>query len=97
MTNDSKTPDFNTIIVIATNGFVWVAKEAYQEGTTWLHLNNARIIRVWGTDQGLAQLVNGPRKETVLDDMAGVVSINWAAVIAVIPSSDSAWEKSLNG
>ena len=96
MTND-KTPDFNTVIVIATNGFVWVAQCAYQEGTTWLHLNNARIIRVWGTDQGLAQLTNGPRKETVLDDMAGVVSLNWAAVIAVIPSNDANWSKHLGG
>lgn len=97
MTSDSKTPDFNTCIIIATNGFVWVARCAYQEGTTWLHLNDARIIRVWGTDQGLAQLVNGPRTDTVLDDMAGVVSLNWAAIIAVIPSSDAAWEKSLGG
>lgn len=92
---DTIKPTFDTCIVIATSGFVWIAKCAHQVGTTWLHLNDARIIRVWGTDQGLAQLVDGPRKETVLDDMAGVVSINYAAIIAVIPANDAQWETHL--
>ena len=92
---DAIKPDYETSIVIATNGFVWIAKCAFQVGTIWLHLNDARIIRVWGTDQGLAQLIDGPRKETILDAKAGVVSINYAAVIAVIPANDSKWEKHL--
>lgn len=32
-----------------------------------------RCIRIWGTDQGLGQLVNGPRTETKLDQYIPIV------------------------
>ena len=83
-----------TAIVVGTAGHVWVAKTTKQDAA-WLHLTNARIIRVWGTDAGLNQLIDGPRRETIIDSPAPIMSLAWHAVIAVIPVNDSAWAKHL--
>ena len=85
---------FDTCIVVGSNGHCWISKSAVYDGV-WLHMNTARIIRVWGTSQGLNQLVNGPLKETVLDAPANVVSLFHHAIIAVIPSSDAQWQEHL--
>lgn len=81
-----------TSIFIADRGFVWVCK-GYEEDASgkWVHLMNARCIRQWGTDGGLAQLINGPRKETALDAVAPILTLAYHAVIAIIPCDDSAW------
>jgi hypothetical protein len=83
--------EFKTIIAVGINGHVWVAKQASFDGR-WLNLLTARVIRIWGTTDGLNQLVNGPCRETVLDAIAPVVSVFHSALIAVIPCSDSAWQ-----
>lgn len=84
------TNEWGTTIVVATAGHVWVAKSVTYDGTFY-HLHNARIIRRWGTDKGLNQLVNGPRKETVLDEAAPLVTVVAPAMIALIPCSEGAW------
>lgn len=81
-------------LIVGTAGHVWVAASTKQDDN-WLHLTRARIVRVWGTDAGLNQLVDGPRTETVLDRSAPIVSVAWHAVIAVIPVDNSAWERHL--
>jgi len=85
---------FETSIVVGSNGHCWIAKSALFDGV-WIHMNTARIIRVWGTSQGLNQLVNGPLKETVLDAPADVVSLFHQAIIAVIPASEAQWQDHL--
>lgn len=84
------TNEWGTTIVVATAGHVWLAKSVTYDGTFY-HLHNARIIRHWGTDKGLNQLVNGPRKGTVLDEPAPLVTVVAPAMIALIPCSEGAW------
>jgi len=84
---------YDTIIVVADRGHVWVCKSA-TETPNWLHLANARIIRQWGTTNGLNSLVSGPTENTVLDDTAPIVSVAMRAVIAVIPCTGG-WDKHL--
>jgi len=81
-------------IVVGASSHVWVAASTVQDAS-WLHLHNARIIRVWGTDAGLNQLVDGPRSETILDATAPIVSVAWHAVVAVIPVDNTAWARHL--
>lgn len=84
-----------TVIVIADRGHVWVAKSFFMDGP-WLHLLSVRCIRVWGTSKGLAELINGPLKETTLDAFTPTLVVADRAVIAVMPCNDTAWEKHLN-
>jgi len=53
-------------------------------------LTNASVIRKWGTEQGLGQLITGPMKETVLDP-CGTVEIHEQTVVADIRCV-SGWE-----
>jgi hypothetical protein len=80
--------DINTAaIIVGTNGFVWYTPQVI-EADDHLTLVDARIIRVWGTDKGLAQLVTGPRKDT-LTDTAATVILPRSAFVFAIPCS--AW------
>ena len=92
---DNEHTSFGTVICVGSNGHCWISKSAIYDGV-WLHMNHARIIRVWGTTQGLNQLVAGPQKETVLDAPADVVSLFHAAIIAVIPASEAQWQEHLS-
>jgi hypothetical protein len=73
-------------IVIGTNGFVWYTPNAADMGD-YIHLKSARIIRQWGTTDGLAELVDGPTKETKLDSASDVVLTKTAFLFA-IPCKD---------
>lgn len=83
-----------TVIVVADRGHVWVAKAFFMEGP-WLHLLSARCVRVWGTQNGLAELTNGPLSATVLDNMMPTLVVADRAVIAVMPCNDAPWAKYL--
>ena len=85
----------DTCIFVATHGHVWIAKEVWREDTGEFHLVKARIIREWGTTEGLNQLVSGPTTSTKLDATAPIITINAAAAIYRIPSSDAGWEQHL--
>jgi hypothetical protein len=69
-------------IIVGTAGFVWYAPTVTDHGE-YMTLTKARIIRVWGTDQGLAQLIPGPRRETVLDTPGDVVLAKSAFLFAI--------------
>lgn len=75
-------------IVVATAGFVYVGRPSLEDG--WLTLRSAYNIRVWGTSDGLGQLVNGPLADTVLD-LCGTVRIPLHAVISVIDARADNW------
>lgn len=54
-------------------------------------IENAHNIRVWGTSEGLGELVrNGPTSDTKLDSV-GTVRAPMRAVISVIDSEASKW------
>jgi len=77
-------------IVVLDRGFVYIGRidDSPEEG--FLVLRNAKNIRVWGTTQGLGELVNGPTKTTKLD-LVGTVRIPMRAVISVIDVVESKW------
>lgn len=81
---------WGTCLVVAQAGHVWVAHSVHVD-RHFYHLGTARIIREWGTDRGLNQLVNGPTKNSKLDAPAPVVSIPHHALIALIPCNDDRW------
>ena len=70
-------------IIVGTNGFVWYTPQV-TDCSEYIYLKDAQIIRVWGTTHGLAQLIDGPTKDTVLDTKSEVV-LNKTAFIYAIP------------
>lgn len=69
-------------IIVGTNGFVWYTPKVADRGD-YIDMTQARIIRQWGTEHGLAQLVNGPTKSTVLDTASEVVLTKTAFLFAI--------------
>jgi hypothetical protein len=69
-------------IVVGTNGFVWYAPSISRTGD-YLTLKDAKCIRQWGTSQGLAELINGPLKDTKLDAPASVILSHSQFVFAI--------------
>ena len=86
------TNEWGMTLVVVTAGHVWAAQSVTYDGTFY-HLHDARIVRSWGTERGLNQLVNGPTKKTVLDDPAPLVTVVAPAMIALIPCSEGKWPK----
>jgi len=87
---------YDTVIIVGDNAHAWIAKSAtIDHETKMLTAVNARIIRRWGTDSGLNQLISGPTKETVIDAMAPRLDIAWHAVLYLVPADNAAWAKHL--
>jgi hypothetical protein len=68
-------------IVILQRGWVMVG-EFKQEGHKCF-LNNASVIRVWGTSKGIGELLNGPTKDTKADS-CGNVEFHELTVVATM-------------
>ena len=81
-------------IVVINNGFVLVCR-GYSQSPEGVTLTKARCIRVWGTTEGLGQLVNGPTSDTVLDAMIPVVSVPLHQIVFTFDVVESAWDKAL--
>ena len=82
--------EWGTTLAVATAGHVWVAKSITYDGAFY-YLHEARIVRKWGTEHGLNQLVAGPTKETIVDAAAPLVIVVAAAMIALVPCREGAW------
>ena len=95
MSNNTNITYEEAIIVVGTNGLVWVCERAEMDDN-FLHMVRAKIIRNWGTTKGLNELVRGPTKNTVLDATAPVVSLTRIALIAIIPCDNDSWVKPLS-
>lgn len=78
-------------IVVLDRGFVYVGD--VEVTPEWCIISNAKNIRVWGTKNGLGELVNGPLKDTKLD-LVGVVRAPMRAVISLIDVDCSKWNVS---
>lgn len=81
-----------TAIVVLDRGFVYVGKVTVDGD--WCCIENAKNIRVWGTTNGLGELVNGPTKSTKLDAV-GSVRAPMRAVISIIDANDEKWKSAL--
>lgn len=76
-------------VVVLDRGFVYVAN--VECDAEWCVMTNAHNIRVWGTTEGLGELVrNGPTSKTKLDAV-GTVRAPMKSVISVIDSEPSKW------
>lgn len=73
--NDQQTPavkrDLGNQIVVVDRGFVYVGNVTIEGDCC--RITNARNIRKWGTTKGLGELVNGPAKDTVLDNYGEII------------------------
>ena len=76
-------------IVVVDKGFVYVG--VVEIDPTGLTLRKAMNIRYWGTTKGLGELVNGPTKNTKLDQV-GTIRIPNHAVISVINVDQNTWK-----
>lgn len=79
-------------IVILQRGWVMVGRWS-REGDMCA-LDNASVIRVWGTSHGLPELRSGPLASTKLDP-AGHVEFHILTVVATIDAEESAWSSQL--
>lgn len=75
-------------IIIAPRGWIFVGY-THRDGD-YVVISRSNCIRVWGTEKGLGELINGPTPKTKLDPY-GVTRIPFAAVIAEIDCKESKW------
>ena len=79
-------------IVILQRGWVMVGRFS-KEGQD-CKLEQASVIRVWGTSRGLGELVFGPLSNTKLDP-CGTARFNDLAVVASLDCEVSKWAQHL--
>ena len=83
-------------ILVLDRGFVLVGRCPDPEGyALWLPVEDARIVRRWGTSRGLAELVAGPLPDTVLDAPASE-RVPLRAVLRVIEVDQDRWAAHLS-
>lgn len=77
-------------IVILQRGWVMVGNFS-QEGPN-CKLENAAVIRRWGTTRGIGEIAeNGPTKDTILDPVP-TVHFHELTVVAIIDCNKANWE-----
>lgn len=81
-------PDSPTRIVILQRGWVMVGR--FTQTGEMCTLDDAKVIRRWGTTKGIGELTSGPKANTVADP-AGHVEFHVLAMIASIACEDGSW------
>lgn len=85
-----------TRIFVLDRGFVFVGKsESVDRMGLWIPVTQARCIRRWGTTDGLAELINGPTSDTVMDPLCEVLIPIRALIHTVEGLNQEKWEKHL--
>lgn len=78
-------------IVILHRGWVVVGEMTHKDG--WTRLENAHVVRRWGTTGGLGQLAeDGPQTNTILD-ASPPMNIPQSAIINTIECNKKSWKK----
>ena len=87
---ESKSP---VKIVVLQRG--WVAVGRFSQKGNECHLDEASIIRRWGTTKGLGEIAkNGPTSSTMLDSTPRITYHELTAVVT-IDCEESEWSKKL--
>ena len=82
-------------IVVLQRGWVAVGKFS-QEGSD-CQLDNAAIIRIWGTSKGLPEIVDGPiNGKTVLDKSPRPIRFHELTAVLSLDASEEGWKKHLS-
>jgi hypothetical protein len=93
--NSVKAEPKNSNIKIAILQRGWVMIGRYSEDGDKCSLENAYVIRSWGTTKGVGELaLNGKQSGTKLDK-AGSVTFNKLTVVALIDCEESLWTAEL--
>jgi hypothetical protein len=79
-------------IVILQRGWVMVGR--FSKDGQDCKLEQASVIRKWGTEKGLGEIVSGPTSSTVLDH-CGVSRFHELAIVATLDCEAQKWEKHL--
>lgn len=80
-------------IVVLQRG--WVVIGRFERTGNDCKLNNAHIIRKWGTENGLGELAKGKKKDTILDKCYGIVEFDYLTTILLINCEEDAWSKDI--
>jgi hypothetical protein len=89
---DQPVPDGPVRIVVLQRG--WVVVGYYSEDGDEVIVQQAKVIRRWGTTKGLGELVDGPTADTILDP-AGLVLAHRLGVVLTIVARKDKWEAHL--
>lgn len=90
-TTEPKNSDIK--IVVLQRGWVMIGRYS-KEGET-VTLENAYVIRTWGTTKGLGELAFDGKQSNTKLDKAGHVEFHVLTVVATINCDDSKWDKEL--
>jgi hypothetical protein len=93
--------DLKIRILVLEAGFVMVCRCPDPTGYPfWLPYSDMKIIRRWGTSQGLGELCDGPTETTTLDAKVSEGTCPVRAIINILECSEKGlkkWEKELGG
>ena len=79
-----------TLILVLQRGWVVVGK-CSRDDAEMVQLQDASVIRQWGTTKGLGEIaLNGPTSKTVLD-VCGTVEVHPLAVVLVLRYKGEKW------
>lgn len=88
-----KKTEVTVSIVVMDKGFVSIG--VLDRGDVWCTLDNAQVIRCWGTNNGLGEIaIGGPTSKTKLDPTPRE-TIPTDKIIKVIDCDASKWKKVL--
>lgn len=80
-------------IVVLQRGWVMIGR--YSKDGDTVTLENAHVIRQWGTTKGLGELALEGKQSSTKLDKAGHVEFHILTVVATINCNDSKWSKEL--
>ncbi len=84
--------DGDVKIVVLQRGWVMVGR--FERDGSECKLNNASVIRNWGTTKGLGEIAQGgPTESTKIDPTNGLVEFDYLTVVATIACNPVAWAK----
>ena len=90
---EEETKEGEIKIVILQRG--WVVIGRYSEKGEYCYLNDAYVIRRWGTSGGLGQLaLQGKQTETKLEK-TGIIKFHKLTSVAILDCEFSIWDKIL--
>jgi hypothetical protein len=79
-------------IVILQRG--WVAVGRFSKSGSDCVLEKASVIRKWGTEKGLGELISGPLSNTILDP-CGTMDFHELAIVATLRCEVAKWAQHL--
>lgn len=71
----------------------WVVVGKYSEEEEYCHLDDAYVIRRWGTSEGLGELALGGKQDETVLDKTGKVTFHKLTSVFFIECNEDVWKK----